>query len=150
MNAALVLSQMARLSEINARRNAITMRYRELFADIDEIRPLEDPPWDHEHGRHLFVVRIEDSASVHRDEFMDQLKEFNIGTGVHFIAAHTHRWYREHRPVPAGSLPNTEWNSSRMCSLPLFPEMTDSDVEDVVSAVKNVLAGQSSSAGVSL
>jgi UDP-4-amino-4-deoxy-L-arabinose-oxoglutarate aminotransferase len=149
MNAALVLSQMTRLSEINARRDAIVMRYRELFADVAEIRPLADPTWDHVHARHLFVVRIEDSASVNRDELMDKLKEFNIGTGVHFIAAHTHRWYREHRPVPAGSLPNTEWNSSRMCSLPLFPDMTDSDVDDVVAAVKSVLAGQAASAGVS-
>jgi UDP-4-amino-4-deoxy-L-arabinose-oxoglutarate aminotransferase len=149
MNAALVLSQLTRLTEINARRDAIVMRYRELFADVAEIRPLADPTWDHVHARHLFVVRIEDSASVNRDELMDKLKEFNIGTGVHFIAAHTHRWYREHRPVPAGSLPNTEWNSSRMCSLPLFPDMTDSDVDDVVAAVKSVLAGQAASAGVS-
>ena len=80
---------------------------------------------------------------------MDKLKEFNIGTGVHFIAVHTHRWYREHRPVPTGSLPHTEWNSSRMCSLPLFPDMTDSDVDDVVAAVKSVLSGQAASAGVS-
>ena len=149
MNAALVLSQLTRLSEINARRDAIVTKYREGFADVDEIRPLEDPAWDHVHARHLFVVRIEDSASVNRDEFMDKLKEFNIGTGVHFIAAHTHRWYREHRPVPTGSLPNTEWNSSRICSLPLFPDMTDSDVDDVVAAVKSVLAGQAVSTGVS-
>ena len=149
MNAALVLSQLTRLSEINARRDAIVTKYREGFADVDEIRPLEDPAWDHVHARHLFVVRIEDSASVNRDEFMDKLKEFNIGTGVHFIAVHTHRWYREHRPVPTGSLPNTEWNSSRICSLPLFPDMTDSDVDDVVAAVKSVLAGQAVSTGVS-
>ena len=149
MNAALALSQLQRLSSINARRDAITMRYRELFSEVDEIRPLADPEWDHVHGRHLFVIRIEDSASVNRDEFMDQLKTFNIGTGVHFIAAHTHRWYREHRPVPTGSLPNTEWNSSRICSLPLFPDMTDSDVDDVVTAVKSILAGGSISAGVS-
>ncbi|MCH2161488.1 MAG: DegT/DnrJ/EryC1/StrS family aminotransferase, partial [Phycisphaerales bacterium] len=84
-----------------------------------------------------------------RDAFMDALKSHIIGTGVHFIAAHTHRWYRENRPVADGTLEHTEWNSSRICSLPLFPDMVDEDVDDVVNAVKNVLAGNRMSAGAS-
>ena len=95
------------------------------------------------------MVRVMESSPVDRDAFMDALKARNIGTGVHFIAAHTHRWYRENRPVEPGSLAHTEWNSQRICSLPLFPDMVDEDVDDVVDAVKHVLSGKQVSAGAS-
>ena len=149
MNATLALSQLGRLDAINARRAEIVARYREHFDQIEEIRPLSDPTWPHRHARHLFVVRVTESSSVDRDAFMDALKARNIGTGVHFIAAHTHRWYRENRPVAPGTLEHTEWNSQRICSLPLFPDMVDEDVDDVVEAVKHVLAGNQVSAGAS-
>ncbi len=73
-----------------------------------------------------------------RDALMQALKEQDIGTGLHFRAAHTHKYYREH--YPHLSLPATEWNSERICSIPLFPDMTDDDVERVISALRG-LAG---------
>lgn len=149
INAALALSQLERLDAINARRAELTVRYQQAFESVDEILPLSDPSWPHRHARHLLVVRLSDQSPIDRDTFMDELKKRNIGTGVHFIAAHTHRWYREHRPVKPGSLPNTEWNSSRMCSLPLFPDMKDEDVDDVVTAIKGVLSEHRMSTGVS-
>jgi UDP-4-amino-4-deoxy-L-arabinose-oxoglutarate aminotransferase len=77
-----------------------------------------------------------------RDRFMADLKERNIGTGLHFRAAHLQKFYRETFPEIVGSLPNTEWNSQRICSLPLFPDMTLGDVDDVVDAIKEVLADE--------
>ena len=69
---------------------------------------------------------------------MERLKERGIGTGLHFRAAHLHRYYREHFPQ-AGGLTDTEWNSERICSLPLFPAMTPADVDRVVDAIEDVL-----------
>ena len=66
--------------------------------------------------------------------------EMNIGTGIHFKAVHAQKYYRENLPLPKGALPATDWNSERICSLPLFPDMTAEDVESVVEAVKEVLA----------
>jgi UDP-4-amino-4-deoxy-L-arabinose-oxoglutarate aminotransferase len=71
---------------------------------------------------------------------MAELKRRNIGTGIHFRAAHTHRYYRERFGFKPGDLPATEWSSDRMCSIPLFPSMTDDDVDTVVDAIKDVLA----------
>lgn len=71
---------------------------------------------------------------------MEKLKEKNIGSGLHFLAAHTQKYYREVMGFKRGMLPDTEWNSDRICSLPLFPEMCLEDVDDVVSAIKEVLA----------
>jgi UDP-4-amino-4-deoxy-L-arabinose-oxoglutarate aminotransferase len=75
-----------------------------------------------------------------RDRFMGELKARNIGTGLHFRAAHLQKYYRETFPDIVGTLPHTEWNSQRICSLPLFPDMTPEDVDDVVDAIKAVLS----------
>ncbi len=56
---------------------------------------------------------------------MAELKERNIGTGLHFRAVHLQQYYREKMGFERGMLPDTEWNSDRICSLPLFPDMTD-------------------------
>ena len=73
---------------------------------------------------------------------MEELKQRNIGTGIHFRAVHLHKYYREVMGLSRGLLPDTEWNSDRILSLPLFPDMTETDVDDVVDAVKDVLAKQ--------
>ena len=66
---------------------------------------------------------------------MEALKERGIGTGLHFRAAHTQKYYRER--FPTLSLPNSE----RICSLPLFPDMTTADADRVITALQQ-LAGQ--------
>jgi UDP-4-amino-4-deoxy-L-arabinose-oxoglutarate aminotransferase len=70
---------------------------------------------------------------------MAALKEQNIGTGLHFRAVHLQKYYTESLGMRYGMLPNTEWNSDRILSLPLCPAMTDSDVDDVIDAIKTVL-----------
>ena len=71
---------------------------------------------------------------------MEKLKKRNIGTGIHFLAVHLQKYYREKMGTTPGMLPNTEWNSERICSLPLFPDMSVKDVDDVADAIKQVLS----------
>ena len=138
--AALGYSQFKRWREINGRRAHLAALYREKFADVPEIRPLGDPlGYEFTHAWHLFVVRV-DSPVIDRNTFMAKLKEKNIGTGLHFRCAHLQKYYREAFGFAPGFLPATEYNSDHICSLPLFPDMLDSDVDDVVCAVKEVLA----------
>jgi len=142
MNAVLAVRQMSRLDAFIARREAIAAQYRRLLAEVEGINLLADPAWPHRHARHLIVVRVDEArCGVDRAAFMDGLKARNIGTGIHFLAAHTHTWYRENRPYWTGRLPVTEWNSARICTLPCFPDMREADVRDVVDAIKDVLAG---------
>jgi UDP-4-amino-4-deoxy-L-arabinose-oxoglutarate aminotransferase len=141
MAAALGLGQLARLEAFIEKRALLAGRYRERLAGVDEILPLAVPAYPMRHAWHLFVVRLDaDRAGLDRRTFMAALKERNIGTGIHFKAAHLQRYYRETSPLPKGALPNTAWNSDRICSLPLFPDMTIEDVDDVVAAIKEVLA----------
>ena len=141
MQAVLGLGQLARLDEMNGKRRQLAMRYREKLAAIDELIPLSDPAYAFKHCWHLFVVRVDiDKAGMSRDEFMAALKQRNIGTGLHFRCTHLQKYYRETLGHQPGSLPNTEWNSDRICSLPLFPDMTEADQDDVIDAIKDVLA----------
>ncbi|MBP2199724.1 UDP-4-amino-4-deoxy-L-arabinose aminotransferase [Pantoea cypripedii] len=138
ISAAIALVQLKKLADINARRKAIAERYLTELADTPFL-PLALPTWSHQHAWHLFIIRVDEArCGISRDGLMEALKAVDIGTGLHFRAAHTHKYYREQ--YPQLSLPNTEWNSDRICSIPLFPDMTDDDVERVIKALRT-LAG---------
>ncbi|KTS33827.1 MULTISPECIES: UDP-4-amino-4-deoxy-L-arabinose aminotransferase [Pantoea] len=138
INAAIALVQLQKLPAINARRQAIAERYLRELADTP-LLPLVQPAWPHQHAWHLFIIRVDEArCGISRDALMEQLKIHDIGTGLHFRAAHTHKYYRER--YPQLSLPATEWNSDRICSLPLFPDMHDDDVTRVIAALRH-LAG---------
>ena len=144
MAAVLGLRQLARVDEFNRKRAVLAIRYRELLSEIDEMLPLSVPSDTTRHAWHLFIVRLDtDRAGLSRDDFMAELKQRNIGTGLHFRAVHLQKYYRESMDMRRGMLPNTEWNSDRICSLPLFPDMTFEDVDDVVEAIKEVLTNSS-------
>ena len=140
ISAVLGLRQLARLEEFNAKRTDLAMLYRRRLAEIDELIPLTDAKYPVRHAWHLFIVRLDtDKAGMSRDDFMMELKARNIGTGLHFRAVHLQKYYLEKMGMRRGMLPNTEWNSDRICSLPLFPNMTGQDVDDVVDAIKEIL-----------
>lgn len=141
IQAAIGIHQLAKLDRFNDRRTEIALYYNEAFADVKEIRVPGAAPYDYRHAWHLYtpLVRIEDLA-IDRDAFMAELKKENIGAGLHFKAVHHHPWYRENLPVPPGDLPNADYASDRILSLPLFPRMTMEDAKDVVEAVKRVIS----------
>ena len=96
-------------------------------------------PYPHTHAHHLYVVRL-DTPKYTRDTFLAALREKNIGTGIHFKPAHTHPYYADKYPTAFQHLPNTTWSGDRLFSLPLFPAMTDTDVQDVLTAIRETLA----------
>ena len=136
INAAIALVQLNKLEQNNARRTEIAERYLAELVNTPYL-PLIHPQWAHKHAWHLFILRIDESrCGITRNEFMGALKEKGIGTGLHFRAAHTQKYYRERYPTL--SLPDTEWNSDRICSIPLFPTMSDDDVSRVINALREV------------
>lgn len=136
INAAIALVQLKKLEQHNARRAEIAERYRTELENTPFL-PLSQPPWAHKHAWHLFILRVDEaSCGISRNDLMEALKAKGIGTGLHFRAAHTQKYYRER--YPALVLPNTEWNSDRICSIPLFPTMTDDDVTRVIAALREV------------
>ena len=136
--AVLGVKQLSRIGEINKKRTEIAMMYRQKLQGIEGILPLKDPNYEFTHAWNLFIVRVT-TDKITRNAFMEELKKLNIGTGLHFLAAHVQKYYRETMNIAPGVLANTEWNSDRMCSILLFPDMTEQDVDDVVSAIRKVV-----------
>ncbi|MEJ2658043.1 MAG: aminotransferase class I/II-fold pyridoxal phosphate-dependent enzyme [Desulfobacterales bacterium] len=138
--AALGICQLARIEAFNQKRMHLAVYYRKRLAEIKGILPLALPDYSHKHSWHLFIIRLDiEKLKLSRDDFMEELKKRNIGTGLHFRAVHQQKYYRETMKISSDVLPNTEWNSERICSLPLFPEMTHQDVDDVIDAIKDIL-----------
>ncbi|MCF5644871.1 UDP-4-amino-4-deoxy-L-arabinose aminotransferase [Pseudomonas syringae] len=137
INASIALVQLQRLDAINAKRQMLARHYLQRLAE-SPVQPLALPRYAQQPAWHLFILRIDpERCGLDRDAFMKALQAQNIGTGIHFIATHLHSYYRKR--FPEVHLPDTEWNSSRLCSIPLFPDMTLDDVERVVSAIESIL-----------
>ena len=140
MNAVLGIGQLKRLDELNNRRTEIARLYTDLLSEVDEIQPLQVPDYTMTHCWHLYIIRLDiESLAMSRDGFMQALKEKQVGSGLHFRATHTQKYYRE-KYADTVVLPDTEWNSERICSLPLYPDMTDEDVYRVVDTIRQVIA----------
>lgn len=136
IHAAIAVVQLSRLAELNARRTHLAGRYLDALTGTP-FQPLGLPAYRHTHAWHLFMIRVDkDACGIDRDELMERLKLMHIGTGLHFRAVHTQKFYRE--KYPGLVLPNTEWNSERLCTLPLFPDMTEQDVDRVVDALLTI------------
>ncbi len=140
LQAALGLVQLRRLEAMNARRTQLAELYDRLFDETPEIIRPARVPYPSRHSWHLYTVLIDrERTGLTRDEFREEMKKRNIGTGLHFLAVHELSFYRErYRPAP-GLLANSEYVAARIVSLPLFPDMTDEDVVGVVKEIRNIL-----------
>lgn len=136
INAAIALVQLERLEAINVRRAELAAAYHERLADLP-VQPLALPDYPQHHAWHLFILRIDaERCGIDRDGFMQALQQRGIGSGIHFIGSHLHSYYRQR--FPEVHLANTEWNSARLCSIPLFPDMTTGDLDRVVDAIETI------------
>jgi dTDP-4-amino-4,6-dideoxygalactose transaminase len=140
IQAAIGLHQMKRIDRYLARRNEIWKRYDEAFAGLPLLLPAPPEP-DTVHARHLYTPLLDiDRAGMTRDKFQENLFALNIGTGIHFISLHQQEYYRKTFGFTAGDFPNASFISDRTISLPLSAALSDEDVEDVIGAVRSVLA----------
>ncbi|MCC8464944.1 UDP-4-amino-4-deoxy-L-arabinose aminotransferase [Photorhabdus bodei] len=138
IHAAIAVVQLSKLESMNIRRRQIVARYSTALKD-SPLQMLSVPDYEHIHAHHLFMVRVnKDVCGIDRDTLMERLKNKNIGTGLHFRAAHTQKYYRDR--YPQLSLPKSEWNSVTLCSLPLFPDMSDDDVDRVTDALQEIIS----------
>jgi len=76
---------------------------------------------------------------ISRNEFVELLKQYQIGTSVHFIPLHLHPYYRETFGYRPQDLPQASAAFERIVSLPLYPKMTEAQVQHVISAVWEIV-----------
>jgi dTDP-4-amino-4,6-dideoxygalactose transaminase len=139
MAAAIGIEQLKKCNRFWQARERIANRYDAGFADVPEIAcPVRRP--DMQHAWHLYVIQLQlDRLRVDRGEFIEGLKREQIGTSVHFIPLHLHPYYRSRFGYARESFPCASAAFDRIVSLPIYPQMEDDDVDDVITAVRSVI-----------
>jgi dTDP-4-amino-4,6-dideoxygalactose transaminase len=137
--AAVGIHQLARLDGWIARRAELADLYDQALGEL----PLDLPPRPPAHARHahhLYIVRLRPECRADRDTVIARMQDAQIGCSVHFKAIHLYDHYRSRYGLPADALPVAARLSASALSLPLFPAMSESDVEHVASALASIVA----------
>lgn len=135
---ALGVSQLRKLSDWVVRRREIARQYDEAFAEVPGIEPLQVDD-DVAHAYHLYVVRIEPNDHRDRRSAFNALRNRGILVNVHYVPVHLHPYYRKRFGTGKSMCPVAETAYEQILSLPIFPRMTDEDVERVIRACREVV-----------
>jgi dTDP-4-amino-4,6-dideoxygalactose transaminase len=139
VSAAIGIEQLKKLDGFLAARRRLARMYRSVLESIDEIElPTAIP--EAEHAWHLLIVRLKlGMLSKSRDEIGHVLRQENVATGVHFVALHKHRYYRDTLQLAENVRPHASAASDAILSLPMHPRLSDKNVKEVADALKKVI-----------
>ncbi|MGH7730966.1 MAG: DegT/DnrJ/EryC1/StrS family aminotransferase, partial [Candidatus Eiseniibacteriota bacterium] len=138
--AAVGLAQLERFAEFQRRRAELAAGYAARLGDVAEVRLPSVRPGT-THAWHLYPIALDlERLTCDRARFIEELRAENIGATVNFIPIHLHPHYREALGPSAGRLRVAEDAYRRAVTLPLYPRMSDRDLEDVCAAVRKVVA----------
>ena len=137
IQAALIISQLDKLSMFSERRKEIVARYNEAFGKLPQLFVQKEIP-DSDTTRHLYMLRIvPEKLSIDRKKFFDALAAENVCCNVHYIPTYYFPYY-EKLGYQKGLCPNAEKLYEEIITLPLYYAMTDEDVESVIKAVTKI------------
>jgi len=136
--ASIGIHQLKQARAFQERRQWMAEQYNQAFADLPMTTPYVARP-DDTHAWHLYVLQLDLSAMmINRDQFIELMAKENIGTSVHFIPLHLQPYWRDTYNYQAEDYPVALDVFNCAMSLPIYPKMTDDDVQNVINAVKKV------------
>jgi dTDP-4-amino-4,6-dideoxygalactose transaminase len=136
--AAIGLVQLARSEALRASRQRAAGRYFEQLAGLPIDCPLSAQPGDL-HSWHLFTIRLHETARATRDQLIAALTAEGIGSSVHYRPLHEMSYWKEHCVFEPGEFAVADRYFAGAVTLPLFPGMTEAQVDRVASTVRKVL-----------
>jgi len=137
LQAALGISQMERLDEYVSRRHVLAKRYDMLLQALPVTTPLQQP--DSYSALHLYVIRLQlDKIDKHHRAVFESLREQGIGVNLHYIPVHTQPYYQQ-MGFKIGDFPEAERYYAEAISLPMYPNMSESQQDQVVIALEKAL-----------
>ncbi len=133
--------QLRKAEEMRQKRQEIAAFYNAHFGNCEALEcPASNQAAGDLHSWHLYTLRLRPEVlRIERDQFIRELKNRNIGASVHWIPLHLHTLYRERFGYTPEALPQATGISSRIFSLPIYPDMSERDRLDVVEAVHLIL-----------
>lgn len=139
IQASLGITQMDKLERYCERRKKIWQMYDDAFERL----PITIPSPEEKntiHARHIYTILLDlEHLKISRDQFVNALLRENIGSSIHYISLHLHKYYKETFGFKYSDYPNAAYVSERSVSLPLSPRLTDQDVQDVIDGVTKVI-----------
>jgi UDP-4-amino-4,6-dideoxy-N-acetyl-beta-L-altrosamine transaminase len=136
---ALGVEQLKKLESFIEKRRKLANLYTGLLKGVPGIITPEEKEYTR-HSYHLYPILLDiDCLNISRGEFIDKLKEYKIGSSVHFIPLHLHSHYQKTYGYKKGDFPTAEYLFEREISLPLYPEMSEEDVRYVAEAIKEII-----------
>ena len=137
VSASFGLMQLKRLNEWYERRVCIINKYIKGFENIEGlIVPLFKID---RHACHLFIIRvIAKYWSISRDVLIEKINEYHIGTSVHYIPVHMHSYYYKKYGYISGDFPNAKKFSEQVITMPLYPALTDDDVNYIIDTLQSL------------
>lgn len=137
--AAIGIHQLRKLARFHHRRKELAGRYDDALRDLCLQLPAKAPPGEM-HAWHLYVIRLNDSAPVLRDDFIKEMAAAGIGTSVHFIPLHLHPYWRDTCNLRPENFLNATRAYERVVSLPLYTRMTEADQDRVIRTARSILS----------
>jgi dTDP-4-amino-4,6-dideoxygalactose transaminase len=136
--AAIGIHQLARAESMREEREKIAAMYAEQLSSEEAVTlPPSDP--NRVHSWHLFPIKLNlDQLRIDRNVFIEELKLAGVGCSVHWRPLHLHPYYEEMFGWGQELLPVSTAEWQRLVSLPLFPGMTESEIQHVVDSVSNI------------
>ena len=139
IQAAIGVEQLKKINKIISKRKEITLYYRKAFSKLEELSFLKDNQRS-SGAYHLFMLKLGlEALKICRDEFMFKLEERGVGVGVHFRAIHLHPYYRKTFGFKKGSIPNAEYISDRIVSIPLYPSLTKLKLDYIINTIFEII-----------
>lgn len=136
--AALLVSQLHKVDHFAARRKQIVSAYNKAFANMPELILQQEIP-ESDTCRHLYIIRLAlDKLTCTRRQFFDAMSAENVQCQVHYVPVYWFPYYQA-LGYEKGLCPVAEEIYQGIMSIPLYPKMTDQDVEDTIHAVKKVV-----------
>ncbi len=140
LTAAIGRAQLRHLADWQRRRVEIAQRYDDRLACLSDVRlPHRPDPGGGRHAWHLYPIRILPTATTTRDELMERMANRGIGTSVHFTPVHHLGYFSAAAVRPTNGLPGTDTLFPQLLSLPMYPRLTDEQVDMVCDVVTDQL-----------
>lgn len=139
IQAAFGLHQLKKIDAFNRQRNELCALYDAAFAECDELIV----PTTYPEGlstRHLYPLLIRpERLKIDRNQFINLLKEANIGTSVHYVPIHHHSYFQKTLGCVPGDYPHTDWFFEREISMPVYTKLDEQDIQRIIDTVKKIL-----------
>lgn len=137
--AALLVSQLGKIEAFKKRRQEIVKKYDNAFQNVPGIIVQKEIP-ESDTCRHLYIIRLDlDKLTCTRRQFFDAMSAENVQCQIHYVPVYWFPFYR-HMGYEKGLCPVAEHIYKGILSIPLYPRLTDADTDDVIHAVKKIVA----------